>query len=408
MAFWWVNHKQTYSAEVGGGYIWSPKTNRNGSKNQTYVNLTLTRPGDVVISYAGGLIKAIGLVATPCSEKSKPSEFGSAGDSWSNIGWQVPIDWEQLEKPIRPKDHMELIAPLLPLKNSPLRANGDGNQSCYLAGISNELGDLLLSLAPGVQLRAATSSRVWNVHVFDNKEEEYLAWVEENPSGFVANMDKAKSMKQYPMIHSAGDAAISKDKRGNFTTNDYFKICSTDLRKLKSYLKHKYHRFTYCMKCFEILEERQEHDEATAIEEIQHSTLPVTEKEQLVKSRRGQGLFRSRLEKIERACRVTGVSNKALLIASHISPWRESNNTERLDGNNGLLLSPHIDKLFDRGWITFSDSGDLLCADREIEEVLKQWGISIPLNVGTFNGKQCEYLAYHRNEIYRSNPVAQE
>ncbi|UNU90795.1 HNH endonuclease signature motif containing protein [Aeromonas dhakensis] len=97
-----------------------------------------------------------------------------------------------------------------------------------------------------------------------------------------------------------------------------------------------------------------------------------------------------------------------MLIASHISPWRESNNTERLDGNNGLLLSPHIDKLFDRGWITFTDAGDLLCADREIEEVLKQLGISIPLNVGTFNGKQCEYLAYHRNEIYRSNPVAQE
>ncbi|WP_323993890.1 hypothetical protein [Aeromonas hydrophila] len=56
-------------------------TNRNGSKNQTYINLTLTRPGDVVISYTGGLIKAIGLVAAPCSEKSKPSEFGSAGDS---------------------------------------------------------------------------------------------------------------------------------------------------------------------------------------------------------------------------------------------------------------------------------------------------------------------------------------
>lgn len=83
VAFWWVNHNQTYSAEVGGGYIWSPKTNRNGSKNQTYINLTLTRPGDVVISYAGGLIKAIGLVAAPCSEKSKPSEFGSAGDSVS-------------------------------------------------------------------------------------------------------------------------------------------------------------------------------------------------------------------------------------------------------------------------------------------------------------------------------------
>jgi hypothetical protein len=406
VAFWWVNHKQTYSAEVGGGYIWSPKTNRDGRKNQTYINLTLTRPGDVVISYAGGLIKAIGLVAAPCSEKSKPSEFGSAGDSWSDTGWEVRIDWELLEKPIRPKDHLELIAPLLPSKNSPLRASGDGNQSCYLAGISNELGSLLLSLAPEVQLRAATSSRAWNVHVFDNKEEEYLAWVEENPSGFVANMDKAESIKQYPMIHSAGDAAISKDRRGNFTTNAYFKICSTDLRELKSYLKHEYQRFTYCMKCFEILEEQQEHDEAAAIEEIQHSTLPVTEKEQLVKSRRGQGLFRSRLEKIEHACRVTGVTNKVLLIASHIKPWCECDNTERLDGHNGLLLSPHIDKLFDRGWITFTDSGDLLCAEPNIEQALQQWGVELPLNVGLFNSVQAKYLKYHRNAIFKAEPIA--
>ena len=69
MAFWWVNHKRTYSAEVGGGYIWSPKTNQNGSKNQTYINLTLTRPGDVVISYAGRLIKAIGLLLSPHIDK---------------------------------------------------------------------------------------------------------------------------------------------------------------------------------------------------------------------------------------------------------------------------------------------------------------------------------------------------
>ncbi|MFE8730531.1 HNH endonuclease, partial [Aeromonas hydrophila] len=88
---------------------------------------------------------------------------------------------------------------------------------------------------------------------------------------------------------------------------------------------------------------------------IQASTLNATEKQQLVKSRRGQGIFRANLEKVELACRVTGVTNTALLIASHIKPWsRCANNAERLDGNNGLLLSPHIDKLFDRGWITFS------------------------------------------------------
>jgi hypothetical protein len=400
VAFWWVNHKQTYGAEVGGGYIWSPKANRNGSKNQTYINLTLTRPGDVVISYADGLIKAIGLVAAPCRERSKPHEFGSAGDAWSDAGWEVLIDWEVLAKPIRPKDHLELIAPLLPSKNSPLQATGNGNQGCYLAGISDELGNLLLSLALKVKARVSSPSPSWNIQTFDNKEEEYLAWVEENPSGFVANMDKAKSVKQYPMIHSAGDAAISKDKRGNFTTNAYFKICSTDLQELRSYLKHEFGRFTYCMKCSEKLEEQRELDEEAAIEKIQHSPLTVTEKEQLVKSRRGQGRFRTNLEKFEPACRVTGVTNKALLIASHIKPWCECDNAERLDGNNGLLLSPHIDKLFDRGWISFTDAGDLLCAEPSIERALQQWGISLPKNVGHFDPKQVIYLAYHREVIF--------
>lgn len=313
VAFWWVNHKQTYSAEVGGGYIWSPMTNRNGSKNQTYINLTLTRPGDVVISYAGGLIKAIGLVATPCSEKSKPSEFGSAGDSWSDIGWEVRIDWEQLEKPIRPKDHMGLIAPLLPSKNSPLQPNGNGNQSCYLAGISNELGNLLLSLANRV-----------------------------NPD-FVDDIEQHQAELEGNAIEAA----------------------------------------------------------------IKASTLDVTEKLQLTKARIGQGHFRSNLEAIEPACRVTGVTNKALLIASHIKPWSKcDNNAERLDGHNGLLLSPHIDKLFDRGWITFTDSGDLLCTEPSIEQALQQWGVELPLNVGPFNAKQAAFLEYHRDEIYKAEPIA--
>lgn len=311
MAFWWVNHKQTYSAEVGGGYIWSPKTNNEGRKNQTYINLTLTQPGDVVISYAGGLIKAIGLVAAPCREKSKPSEFGSAGDSWLYAGWEVLIDWELLERPIRPKDYLELIAPLLPTKYSPLQPNLNGNQGCYLASISDELGNLLLSLANGV-----------------------------NP----------------------------------FFADD--------------------------------IEQHQAELEGDAIEAgIKASALENTEKLQLTKARRGQGLFRCRLEQLEPACRVTGVTNKALLIASHIKPWCECDNVERLDGNNGLLLSPHIDKLFDRGWITFTDAGDLLCAEPSIEQALQQWGVELPLNVGQFNSKQAAFLKYHRDEIFRADPV---
>ncbi|EKP0247713.1 HNH endonuclease [Aeromonas veronii] len=141
--------------------------------------------------------------------------------------------------------------------------------------------------------------------------------------------------------------------------------------------------------------------EGDAIEaDIQASALDATEKQQLVKSRRGQGLFRANLEKVEPACRVTGVSNKVLLIASHIKPWCKCDNIERLDGNNGLLLSPHIDKLFKRGWITFADVGDLLCADLSIEQTLLQWGMSLQSSVGHFDPKQVIYLAYHREIIF--------
>ncbi len=101
--------------------------------------------------------------------------------------------------------------------------------------------------------------------------------------------------------------------------------------------------------------------------------------------------------------RVTGVTNKALLIASHIKPWSKcDNNTERLDGNNGLLFSPHIDKLFDRGWITFTDAGELLCAEPSIEQALQQWGIELPLNVSPFSPKQAAFLTYH----FRTEPIA--
>ncbi|MEI6914209.1 MAG: HNH endonuclease signature motif containing protein, partial [Armatimonadota bacterium] len=59
----------------------------------------------------------------------------------------------------------------------------------------------------------------------------------------------------------------------------------------------------------------------------------------------------------ERECRLTHVGNPTHLIASHIKPWRESNNDERLAGGNGLLLTPSIDHLFDRGFITFGEYG---------------------------------------------------
>ena len=85
-----------------------------------------------------------------------------------------------------------------------------------------------------------------------------------------------------------------------------------------------------------------------------------TEKQTLVNARRGQGLFRERVIALEGRCRVTGVELVDHLRASHIKPWKDSSDQEKLDGNNGLLLAPHIDHLFDQGYISFTDVGDLI------------------------------------------------
>lgn len=305
--YWWVNHKQTFKSEFDGGYIWSPKVNRNGARNRTYDNLTQVKPGDVVVSYADGQIKAIGVASQHFTEALKPAEFGLTGANWANSGWLVPIEWTVLLLPVVPKVHIERIQPLLPQKNSPLQANGNGNQGCYLAAISPALGRLVLDIAGQL-----------------------------SPDAVQAIQDLTQEIE--------ADVAES---------------------------------------------------------EIQTSTdIPETEKEQVIRSRRGQGIFRQRALAIESKCRLTGVNDQSFLIASHIKPWKDCVNAERLDGSNGLMLAPHIDKLFDRGWISFSDKGDLLFAPGA-EKVMAAWNIDAIKNVGQFRPEQCHYLAHHRSKVFK-------
>ena len=89
-------------------------------------------------------------------------------------------------------------------------------------------------------------------------------------------------------------------------------------------------------------------------------TLPETDRLPIIRARRGQGLFKDRVSQIESRCRITGVQNPVHLVASHCKPWRILTNEERLNGENGLLLTPSIDHLFDRGFIGFEDSGRLI------------------------------------------------
>jgi hypothetical protein len=129
--------------------------------------------------------------------------------------------------------------------------------------------------------------------------------------------------------------------------------------------------------------------------------IPETDRESLIVARRGQGLFKQRVMQIETRCRVTGVWNATHLRASHSKPWHDSGNEERLDGENGLLLTPTIDHLYDRGFISFEDPGNLIVSPVAHIPSLNRMGVATDrvVNVGTFTSGQRHFLEYHRDSV---------
>ncbi len=132
-----------------------------------------------------------------------------------------------------------------------------------------------------------------------------------------------------------------------------------------------------------------------------------TERLALISARRGQGKFRATLLEIERSCRITGVDLPRHLVASHTKPWRDSTNEERLDPENGFMLTPTVDHLFDKGFISFEGNGDLLISPVAHETSLLRMGVSheIKKNVGTFSEGQKQYLSWHRDSLFLSSSM---
>lgn len=131
-----------------------------------------------------------------------------------------------------------------------------------------------------------------------------------------------------------------------------------------------------------------------------------TVREALVKQRRGQDKYRNALEKLWGGrCPVTGINHPAFLVASHAKPWADSSPSERLDPYNGILLAVHIDRLFDGGWISFTDTGEILLSPSlpaHVAVSLLGQGCH-ELGITQFTSKQSPYLAWHREKVYRKS-----
>lgn len=301
MRYWWVNQNQTYKHEVTGGFLWSPKTKSDGGRNEFYDTMRRVAPGDLVLSFCDTRIKALGSIQGPAKTSEKP-DFGTAGGYWANEGWFIPVEFELVDKPVRPKDFVSKLLPHLKGKYDPIQKNGDGNQGVYLAEVTEGFARVIFD-EMGRSLDAFAANEVIPPDSEDDKEQEAIEG-------------------------------------------------RTDIGE--------------------------------------------TQKVQLVNARRGQGVFKANVRLNEHACRMTGITDPVLLTASHIKPWSESSDIEKLDGCNGLLLSPHVDRLFDRGLLSFTDDGAVMRSSLITPEVWAVLGLASMQNVGAFNSKQCAYLAHHR------------
>ena len=307
-SYWWVNQGQTYKEEINGGYMWSPKTNKNGAKNHFYENMRTVLPGDFIFSYYNGKIQNIGIATSGVLDESKPNELEHITD-WNANGWMVKVDYSPLEPPIVIKDIFNQIKLMLPSKYSPLNSNGTAYQG-YLFKLGDDLANFLI----------------------DSKKNDLS--------------------RSFNLIN---DSINSNEDNSNIDFGiDYEK---------------------------------------------------ETTKQQLVKSRLGQGQFRKNVAMIEKSCRVTNISEIKHLRASHIKPWMTPGitNLERLDGYNGLFLAPHIDHLFDKGYISFKDDGDLILSKALSKEIIKFWGINYNFIKKPFHKKHLKYLKFHRKEIFKGN-----
>lgn len=316
MAFWWVNHKQSHETEVGEGFLWSPKTKKNGNKHIPYENMAKVQPGDIIFSYANKEINAIGTALTPAYTEQVPDSHNREG--WLKTGWKLNVSFILLEGETRQKgkDIVGDIANLLPENFSMLKDNGNANEY-YLCELPNELANKLINLHP---------------------EYKYQEIIDNLKSNSALEIEKQ----------------LNEDK-------ELARVISSN------------------------------------------PNLSPTEKEAIIKARIGQGKFKDNVCQIEKCCRITGTYEVQFLIASHIKPWRESVHApdERLDGNNGLLLAPHVDKLFDNGYISFNQNGTMIVSSELDQRILEQWRIDPRVNVGAFSDAQEVYLKFHRDVVFK-------
>lgn len=195
-------------------------------------------------------------------------------------------------------------------------------------------------------------------------------------------LDKTLTKEQFEFIME--ELRRTSHERTRYNTPSGIRDIGSGLKKFLEYAQSDYRK----------------HIQDSVISEVnsikEDNSIETTEKEAIIISRVGQGVFRLKLISYWNGCSITGCKNYPLLMASHIKPWRKSNNKQRLDPFNGLLLLPNLDKLFDKGYISFDNKGRMICSDFLPDDDRHFFGVSQSMRLRNIDSKHFPYLQYHR------------
>lgn len=237
--------------------------------------------------------------------------------------------------------------------------------------------------------------------------EQFSDWMSVNSSLADSSIYKYKRAVNTISNEMVEDGTIYKDLlQMDFLELD---IAISNILVNESFVKknsvgnHMYSNALKQFRCFRRENLLLENVEQSKVEElVADSSLSQTEKQAIVKARVGQGKFRANLfKKYDGKCLITGIDTPQLLIASHIKPWAVCSNEERLDVENGLLLSPNMDRLFDYGLMSFTNKGEIILSSFVGNENAKRLLIEHHQVVDLKASDRLKYyLEYHRDVLF--------
>ncbi|MBB1432062.1 HNH endonuclease [Pseudoalteromonas sp. SG43-4] len=426
MNYFWVNIGETYQEVEDYSFLWAPLPylDEDGKKqnNAGWSPLEKAEVGDIFFCKNGSTFEYVAIATKKVYESKRPA--ARTFDRWKQLGRRVDVQLIKLKKPIASDSISDVFYNEYYDKCKPKVINKDKNFcEIYSSLLPLEAGKYLLSIL-GNDAKELYSKRKY---ILENDIQKYVfpfeahSWtilnenvmrkvvdttlIKEKTTGIPLNIVSylhptplSEGQKVQITLLVDGEPfniPLERKRDGRYRLN--LSILSRKL-KLNKLLENEdlvwLERDLSNPNCFDVyISSKSKSNSITPKNKPKNTTA-----ETKVNVRRGQDYFKALVSDVCNArCVVTGVKDQtpSILIGSHIKAWSKSSDEERMDGENGLLLAPHIDKLFDVYLISFSDNGEILVSNKLSPTVLDNWGVNLN-KIYSLTPKQFEYMKVHR------------